>query len=734
MLAKKKLLGEYKIGRTVGEGAFSKVKIATHKQTNQKVAIKIIKKDEEERKQQEAIKAKSLLLSANGKAAVVLNKLSKEVKLLMRLDHPNIIKLHQVIDTEGELYIIMDYASGGELIDYIAAKGNLSEKEGRKFFRQLVSAIDHCHLAGVVHRDLKLENMLLSDSKDLLLSDFGLGRSIDGFNQYLNTFCGTPLYAGPELVSGIKYIGPSADIWSLGIVLYIMIAGKPPFKCDSIAELYAQIKSVKYACPGHFSEDLQKLLQKLLVKDPSKRATMDQLRADPWINKDEAEPPLRVMPLIPVAADVNDAENNDDEIGKLVSNIEELEGFSVYNFNRPGALTIKFSDSDENLKSPSTPDSALTPSRTMEDMIPSLQSPSSGSAVSSVNGVKQNVGRRSSLTSALSRLNPFSQSRNNTQSNRQSGEPGSPQQSSAQRVRSKSVQPGSAFYNTVQNKTDSTQTPSGSAEISSSGRQNQRRHSVSQDVPQNRVDQSQSTGVPLAGDKRQAIDDSAVMKGSQNAQSPIRRSSTEGAGEQVGQQVAVKKPLLAISMIKERSQAPSMELINEEDITGSMPMTTTAAAVSPSRKTISQTKVPGGKPHRVGSGEGSTTLTVSTAHGGNDRRLSIANNDAAYNEDIRSVRYQMNITTVSNIKEPAELLIRLERILTKANEKYEKRGRFTFFVRHQHYSGEVVFEIEVCKIWLLNLHGVRFKRLGGDALVYKALYEHMSVAVKSPQT
>jgi serine/threonine protein kinase len=142
-----------------------------------------------------------------------LSSLSKEVRLLMRLDHPNVIKLHQVIDTPQELYIVMEYASGGELIDYIAARGFLQEKEGRRLFRQLVSAMDHCHLAGVIHRDLKLENMLLSTDKNLLLSDFGLGRTINGGSHYLNTFCGTPLYAAPELVSGIKYIGPSADIW-----------------------------------------------------------------------------------------------------------------------------------------------------------------------------------------------------------------------------------------------------------------------------------------------------------------------------------------------------------------------------------------------------------------------------------------------------------------------------------------------------------------------------------------
>jgi 5'-AMP-activated protein kinase catalytic alpha subunit len=178
------------------------------------------KKEEREKERKEAQRnpylAEQMRVAAESSTAQnkdILGKLSKEVKLLMRLDHPNIIKLHQVIETDAEMYIIMEYASGGELIDYIAAKGHLSEREGRKLFRQLISAIDHCHMAGVVHRDLKLENLLLSSDKNLRLSDFGLGRTIRTTDQYLNTFCGTPLYAGPELVSGIKYIGPAADIW-----------------------------------------------------------------------------------------------------------------------------------------------------------------------------------------------------------------------------------------------------------------------------------------------------------------------------------------------------------------------------------------------------------------------------------------------------------------------------------------------------------------------------------------
>jgi 5'-AMP-activated protein kinase catalytic alpha subunit len=154
------------------------------------VAIKIIRKDEEKKPKSEDKK------SGESHENSPLNNLSKEVKLLIRLDHPNVIKLHQVIDTDTDLYIVMEYVSGGELVDYIAAKGCLSEKESCRIFRQLISAIDHCHQAGVIHRDLKLENLLLTSDKNLKLSDYGLGRTVSGEDHYLNTFCGTPLYAG----------------------------------------------------------------------------------------------------------------------------------------------------------------------------------------------------------------------------------------------------------------------------------------------------------------------------------------------------------------------------------------------------------------------------------------------------------------------------------------------------------------------------------------------------------
>ncbi|KAI8801467.1 kinase-like domain-containing protein, partial [Cladochytrium replicatum] len=288
MLEKKRVLGDYNIGKTIGQGAFSKVKIGFHIETNQKVAIKVIDKKQMEakaKKAKEAHEQREKRARRNSKTPTDAN-----VQLLMRLDHPNVIKLYQVVENEDECFVVMEYASGGELIEHIAAKGYLIEKEARKFFRQMTSALDHCHLANVVHRDLKLENLLLNSERNLLISDFGLGRTFQSDdNDLMKTFCGTPNYAAVELISGIPYTGVKSDIWAMGVVLYVMMTGRPPFVGENISQLYSKIKAVDYKCPDYFSADLVGLLKRMLVKDPKERASMDEIRQHPWVNFEEVE-------------------------------------------------------------------------------------------------------------------------------------------------------------------------------------------------------------------------------------------------------------------------------------------------------------------------------------------------------------------------------------------------------------------------------------------------------------
>jgi len=294
----------------------------------------------EERTEDSKMKDNSIFLTDH--SAIPLpsyyERLQNEVQLMMRLDHPNIIKIYQVIESEDETLIVMEYAPGGELIDYILTKKHLNETEARKFFRQIISAIDHCHMANVVHRDLKLENLLLSKDKNILITDFGLGRTFDGSTKdYMTTFCGTPNYAAIELISGIPYIGVKSDIWALGVILYVMMTGKPPFDGKSINALYRRIKRIDYKVPSYFSKDLTKLLAKIFVRDPEKRADINDLRDDPWVNYEEIEKPIRIFPI------------NAQDMQQIVSGITNGNGYISYIFREPSTSPTKKKESTYNL-------------------------------------------------------------------------------------------------------------------------------------------------------------------------------------------------------------------------------------------------------------------------------------------------------------------------------------------------------------------------------------------------
>eukprot|EP01137_Pigoraptor_chileana_P023842 Opistho-2@90824 len=310
----KKIAETYKIGKTIGEGAFSKVKVAVHRVTGEKVAVKIISKARLKSKKSGAV------------SGSYLSHLSKDVRLLQLLEHPNIIRLYQVIETDEEFYIFMQFAGGGEIIDYISKKGRLSEKDARFFFRQIVSAMDHCHESRVVHRDLKLENILLSSDRNVLVSDFGLGRTFT--DDLCGTFCGTPLYAAPELVSGIKYPGPPADAWAMGVVLYAMVVGNPPFQAEALKQLYEKIRGVQFVFPDYLSEGLKDLISKILVKDITQRYTVGQMREHPWVNEGYDGPPPRYPSAVP--KDASDSQTD------RVKSIGYQDNAKIYQFNEVG--------------------------------------------------------------------------------------------------------------------------------------------------------------------------------------------------------------------------------------------------------------------------------------------------------------------------------------------------------------------------------------------------------------
>ncbi|XP_066840747.1 MAP/microtubule affinity-regulating kinase 4 isoform X1 [Anser cygnoides] len=256
-------VGNYRLLRTIGKGNFAKVKLARHVLTGKEVAIKIIDKTQ---------------LNPTS-----LQKLFREVRIMKGLNHPNIVKLFEVIETEKTLYLVMEYASAGEVFDYLVSHGRMKEKEARAKFRQIVSAVHYCHQKNIVHRDLKAENLLLDADANIKIADFGFSNEFR-LGSKLDTFCGSPPYAAPELFQGKKYDGPEVDIWSLGVILYTLVSGSLPFDGHNLKELRERVLRGKYRVPFYMSTDCENILRRFLVLNPAKRCTLEQIMKDKWIN------------------------------------------------------------------------------------------------------------------------------------------------------------------------------------------------------------------------------------------------------------------------------------------------------------------------------------------------------------------------------------------------------------------------------------------------------------------
>uniref|UniRef100_A0AC35UC10 Non-specific serine/threonine protein kinase n=1 Tax=Rhabditophanes sp. KR3021 TaxID=114890 RepID=A0AC35UC10_9BILA len=259
-------IGPYVLMHTLGSGTFGKVMLGVYEGTNNKVAVKILNRD----------KIRSL---------DVVAKIRKEILNLKDLKHPHIIKLYQVISTPSDIFMFMEYVSGGELFEYIVSHGRLKVSEARRFFQQLISGVDYCHRHKVVHRDLKPENLLLDDKLNLKIVDFGLSNNmIDG--DFLASSCGSLNYASPQVISGNLYAGPELDVWGSGVILYSMLVGCLPFDDSSVPLLFKKIKSGVFSIPDYLEKSAVKLLLHMLQVDPMKRATINDILNHEWFKKD----------------------------------------------------------------------------------------------------------------------------------------------------------------------------------------------------------------------------------------------------------------------------------------------------------------------------------------------------------------------------------------------------------------------------------------------------------------
>ncbi|KAJ1422914.1 Serine/threonine-protein kinase, active site [Sesbania bispinosa] len=261
------LMQRYELGRLLGQGTFGKVYYARSTMNNQSVAIKVIDKDK---------------VMRTGQA----DQIKREISVMRLARHPNIIHLIEVMANKSKIYFVMEYAKGGELFNKVA-KGKLKEGVAHKYFKQLINAVDFCHSRGVYHRDIKPENILLDENGNLKVSDFGLSALAESKRQdgLLHTPCGTPAYVAPEVIKRKGYDGAKADIWSCGIVLFVLLAGYLPFHDSNLVEMYRKISKAELKYPNWFPPEVCKLLGMMLDPNPDTRISIAMVREDRWFKK-----------------------------------------------------------------------------------------------------------------------------------------------------------------------------------------------------------------------------------------------------------------------------------------------------------------------------------------------------------------------------------------------------------------------------------------------------------------
>uniref|UniRef100_A0A0E0JWA6 non-specific serine/threonine protein kinase n=1 Tax=Oryza punctata TaxID=4537 RepID=A0A0E0JWA6_ORYPU len=261
------------VGRTIGAGTFAKVRLAVDGDTGATVAVKVIDK--------------RMVLRNN-----LMYQVKREITAMKLLNHPNIVKIYEVIATKTKICLVMEYVSGGQLSDKLSYLKRLDEKEAKKYFYQLIDAVDYCHRRGVYHRDLKPENLLVDNQGNLKVSDFGLS-VLKKPGQFLSTSCGSPCYVAPEVIQHKSYDGAAADVWSCGVILFELLAGYLPFQDCSLTNLYRRISRAQFVFPQWLSVPQKKIIIRILDPSPITRAKISDIFDDKWL-QDHCNPSARI--------------------------------------------------------------------------------------------------------------------------------------------------------------------------------------------------------------------------------------------------------------------------------------------------------------------------------------------------------------------------------------------------------------------------------------------------------
>ncbi|XP_074023916.1 serine/threonine-protein kinase MARK2 isoform X2 [Numenius arquata] len=690
-------IGNYRLLKTIGKGNFAKVKLARHVLTGKEVAVKIIDKTQ---------------LNSSS-----LQKLFREVRIMKVLNHPNIVKLFEVIETEKTLYLVMEYASGGEVFDYLVAHGRMKEKEARAKFRQIVSAVQYCHQKFIVHRDLKAENLLLDADMNIKIADFGFSNEFT-FGNKLDTFCGSPPYAAPELFQGKKYDGPEVDVWSLGVILYTLVSGSLPFDGQNLKELRERVLRGKYRIPFYMSTDCENLLKKFLILNPTKRGTLEQIMKDRWMNVGHEDDELK--PYMEPVPDYKDPRRTELMVSMGYTREEIQESLVGQKYNEVMAtyllLDHKSSELEESL--------ALKPRAA-----PDLANSSGPSPAHKVQrSVSANPKRRVSDQAGLSIPTSASYSKKTQATNAENKRGGGGgDEEGGRRAGSTAKVPPSPLPGLERAK--GTPSPSTNSVLSTGTTRSRNsplldRASLGQSSLQNGKDSGVPSRVPAA--------------------SPSAHNVSQGPGERPSfpRGVSSRSTFHAGQLRQARDQAP-LPYALPPGLPPASPSGASQGRRGPSASLFSKFtskfvrrnlsfRFARRNPHEPESKERVETLRPAVGPEKDPREGGGGGGGGVGREaKPRSLRFTWSMKTTSSL-EPGEMLREIRKVLDANSCRCEPQERFVLLCAHgaPGHDSFVQWEMEVCKLPRLSLNGVRFKRIAGTSMAFKNIASKVANELK----